>query len=141
MDGRNSREEFNDDRHCFVCGERNDFGLRLKPEGKDGEGFIKWVPDKRHQGYLGVVHGGLLSTLMDEAMAYAAMSIAGFCATVEITVRFRKPVVTGRPVEVRAGVVETPGRLVRLEARVLQDGEKKAEARGTFVRVPGGRTD
>lgn len=130
---------FDDDRHCFVCGERNSWGLQLKPVGADGEGTIEWLPDSRHQGFLGVVHGGLISTLLDESMAYAAMSTGGFCVTAEISVKFRKPVATGVPVFVKASVVENRGRMLKLEASVIQDGEEKASGRGTFIRVQGGR--
>jgi uncharacterized protein (TIGR00369 family) len=130
---------FDDDRHCFVCGERNSWGLKLKPVGADGQGTIEWLPDSRHQGFLGVVHGGLISTLLDESMAYAAMSTGGFCVTAEITVKFRKPVATGIPVVVKASVVENRGKVLKLEASVIQDGEEKAAGRGTFIRVQGGR--
>lgn len=126
---------FRDDRHCFVCGERNTFGLQLKPEGRDGLGTIEWLPDKRHQGFDGVVHGGLISTLMDEAMAYAAMSDAGFCVTAGISVRFRRPVNLGQKVRVEAELVARRGRMLELRASVTQNGEEKASGSGTFVRV------
>jgi uncharacterized protein (TIGR00369 family) len=132
-------EVFDDDRFCFVCGEKNDFGLRLKPQGKDGRGRITWMPGKKHQGFTGVVHGGLLSTLMDEAMAYAAMSVGGFCATAEICVKFRKPVKTDCQVTIEAELVQQRGRILKLSAVLLQDGEEKASAQGTFVQVPGSR--
>lgn len=126
---------FRDDRHCFVCGERNTFGLQLKPEGRDGRGTIVWLPDKRHQGFDGVVHGGLISTLIDEAMAYAAMSEAGFCVTAGISVRFRRPVNLGQQVRVEAELVGRRGRMLELRASVTQNGEEKASGSGTFVRA------
>lgn len=132
-------EAFDDDRHCFVCGEKNPFGLRLQPRGEDGRGIIVWTPDSRHQGYSGVVHGGLISTLLDEAMAYAAMSAAGVCATAEISVRFRSPVMTSCELTVEAQVVEERGRVLKLTATATQEGSVKAEGRATFVRVPGKR--
>ncbi len=135
-------EVFDDDRFCFVCGEKNEYGLRLKPRGENGHGTITWTPDRKYQGYTGVVHGGLLSTLMDEAMAYAAMSVAGVCATAEIRVKFKKPVKTDCPVEVEAQVLDVRGRMIRLRAVLTQDGLEKASAEGTFFKVPGGgRTD
>lgn len=131
--------QFNDDRHCFVCGEKNAFGLGLKPRGDNGGGTIEWLPDRRHQGFEGVVHGGLVSTLLDEAMAYAAMSIGGFCATAEITVKFRRPVLIGIPVRIEAEVTEQRGRFIRLRASLLQEDTEKASGTGTFIRVPGKR--
>ncbi|MFO8184382.1 MAG: PaaI family thioesterase [Candidatus Aegiribacteria sp.] len=130
---------FEDDRHCFVCGERNTFGLQLRPEGKNGRGTIEWLPDKRHQGFDGVVHGGLISTLIDEAMAYAAMSTGGFCATAGISVRFRRPVKVGEQVRVEAELVGRRGRMLQLQASVMQNGEEKASGSGTFVRVGTGK--
>lgn len=130
---------FRDDRHCFVCGERNTFGLQLSPEGKDGRGTIVWLPDKRHQGFDGVVHGGLISTLIDEAMAYAAMSEEGFSVTAGISVRFRRPVEVGEQVRVEAELVGRRGRMLELQASVIQNGEEKASGTGTFVRVDSGK--
>lgn len=130
---------FDDDRYCFVCGEKNPFGLKLKPSGEDGRGTIIWTPDRRHQGFTGVVHGGLISTLLDEAMAYAAMSVGGFCATAEISVKFRKPVRTGEQVRIEAEIIENRGRMLRLRGKVLQDGEEKASGKGTFIQVTGKR--
>ncbi|MBN2587816.1 MAG: PaaI family thioesterase [Candidatus Fermentibacteraceae bacterium] len=138
-EGGGARDRFDDDRHCFVCGEKNPFGLQLQPKGKDGRGTISWVPDRRHQGFEGVVHGGLISTLLDESMAYAAMSVGGFCATAEIAVKFIRPVRTGIPVKIEARLVEQRGRLLKLEASVIQEGEEKAKGRGTFLQVTGGR--
>ncbi len=132
---------FDDDRYCFVCGEKNPFGLQLEPTGENGKGLILWTPQKRHQGYTGVVHGGLISTLLDEAMAYAAMSLAGFCVTAGISVKFRKPVRTDEPVRVESVLLERRGRILKLSAEVLQDGEVKAGGTATFIAVPGERRD
>ncbi len=130
-------DDFRDDRHCFVCGELNESGLRLSPAGENGRGTIRWTPGSEHQGYAGVVHGGLISTLMDEAMAYAAMSLYGSCATREISMRFRRPVSTQIELIVEAEVIETRGRIVRLKATLQQDGIEKSTATGTFIRVAG----
>ncbi|MBD3277861.1 MAG: PaaI family thioesterase [Candidatus Aegiribacteria sp.] len=130
---------FDDDRYCFVCGEKNPFGLQLVPRGSNGKGHILWTPKKRHQGYSGVVHGGLISTILDEAMAYAAMSIVGFCATAGISVKFRSPVKVDIPVRVEAEVVERRGRIVKLQAHLYQDEEEKASGNATFISVPGER--
>ena len=132
---------FNDDSYCFVCGEKNPFGLQLKPVGKNGKGTIYWTPEKRHQGFTGIVHGGLISTLLDEAMAYAAMSEAGFCATAGISVKFIKPVRTGEKVKIEAELTEKRGKVLKLQAQVIQNEEIKARGSATFVSVPGGRQD
>jgi acyl-coenzyme A thioesterase PaaI-like protein len=129
---------FEDDSYCFVCGLANPWGLRLAPVGQEGRGSIRFSPERKHQGFAGVLHGGLVSTLFDETMAYAAMSLGGRFVTAEIRVRFRSPVSTLLDVEVSALVVERRGRLVRLKASLSQDGEEKATADGTFVQIGGG---
>jgi acyl-coenzyme A thioesterase PaaI-like protein len=131
-------EAFEDDSYCFVCGAANPWGLRLTPEGMGGRGSIRFAPERKHQGFAGVLHGGLVSTLFDETMAYAAMSLGGRYVTAEIRVRFRSPVNTLTVVEVSALVVERRGRMVKLQAVLRQDGEDKATADGTFVQVDGG---
>lgn len=71
--------------------------------------------------------------LMDEAMAYAASSVAGEAATVEISVKFKKPVICGTEVLIEAEVVEHKKRLVRLKAALTQNKETKATATATFL--------
>jgi len=70
-------------------------------------------------------------------MAYATMSLYGSCATREISMRFRKPVSTGKELLVEAEVIETRGKIVRLKATLQQDGVEKATATGTFIRFSG----
>ncbi|MBC8428726.1 MAG: PaaI family thioesterase [FCB group bacterium] len=82
-----------------------------------------------------MLHGGIISTLMDEAMAYAVSSVAGEAATVELNVKFKKPVVCGKEVLVEAEVVEHKKRLIRLKATLTQNGETKASATATFLAV------
>jgi uncharacterized protein (TIGR00369 family) len=127
---------FGDDRHCFVCGEENPAGLKLSPEGRDGKGFIRWTPTRQYQGFTGVLHGGIVSALLDETMAYAAMSVAGTAVTASITVSFRKPVSTDHPVSVEAEVTEHRGRVIETKASMLQGNEIMASATAKFLAVP-----
>jgi uncharacterized protein (TIGR00369 family) len=129
---------FDNDGLCFICGPGNPRGLRLNPQGRDGRCSFEWTPDADFQGWSGVLHGGIVSAVMDEAMAYAAMSVCGRAATVEITVAFRRPVITGIPVTVTGEVVSSRGRLVETSGRIEQEGEVRAEARARFIAVTGG---
>jgi uncharacterized protein (TIGR00369 family) len=130
---------FGDDRHCFVCGERNESGLRLDPSGRDGRGYLQWNPSRDYQGYTGVLHGGIVSALLDEAMAYAAMSIAGRAATASISVSFHRPVSTDSLLSVEAEVTGQRGRVISTGARMLQGDQVMATATAKFlaVDVPG----
>jgi len=130
-------ESFDRDDFCFVCGQKNEDGLRVRPRSADGRCTHEWVPPECYQGYAGILHGGIISTLLDEAMAHAALSAAGTSPTVEFAVEFLKPVLTGRPVAVEARVIERRRRIVRTEAELNQEGELRARARGTFITAKG----
>ncbi len=129
---------FRNDGYCFVCGQSNPFGLKLRPEGREGACSFTWTPLREHQGWEGVVHGGILSAVLDEAMAYSTMSLAGSTATASLRIEFRKPVLVGTPAEVSAEVVSRRGRILDARARLSQEGVLKAEAEARFVAVPGG---
>jgi uncharacterized protein (TIGR00369 family) len=83
-----------------------------------------------------VLHGGVISTLLDEAMAHALLSRVGRAPTVEINVQFVKLVRTGVPLRVTAEVVEQRRRIVIAEAELVQEGEVRARATGKFIVVP-----
>ncbi|MBD3369295.1 PaaI family thioesterase [Candidatus Fermentibacteria bacterium] len=119
-------------RHCFVCGRENSRGLRLSPVGKEGRGLIEWVPTGHYEGYDGILHGGLISTLLDEAMAYAVMSVVGSALTVRIDVRFIESVAIGSPVRITAELLEERGRTVTASAELAQEGRQKAKGKATF---------
>ena len=127
---------FGDDDHCFVCGSLNEYGLRLSPRGADGTGFVEWTPSKRFQGYTGIVHGGIISALLDEAMAYAALSLVPRAATAEIRISFRSPVSTEGKIEVHGKVTGRRGRILSTSGELVQNGEAKATATAKFVEVP-----
>ena len=125
---------FTDDDYCFACGTRNPIGLRLNVHPtEDGTSAFTWTPRREFQGWSGVLHGGVISTLLDEAMAYATGGLAEGAATAEITVSFKKPVSTDRELTVTARVEERKKRLMRTSAVLEQDGAVKASARAVFV--------
>ena len=67
-----SEVELKDDHLCFACGERNPDGLRLRIEyPSPGRCRIEFVPPKKFQGWQGILHGGIIATILDEAFAHA----------------------------------------------------------------------
>ncbi|OQC69258.1 MAG: Thioesterase superfamily protein [candidate division Hyd24-12 bacterium ADurb.Bin004] len=125
------------DDYCFVCGMSNPSGLRLRPEASDGSCSFEWTPTKELQGWPGITHGGVVTALLDEAMAYASMSIGGRYATAQIAVSFHRPVRTGVPALVRAKVEESRGRRVKTSGEILQGGEVLASGSAVFIRTGG----
>ncbi len=130
MGQQDDRREVRRDNRCFVCGQDNPHGLRLviaTPE--PGSAETELVIPERFSGWERITHGGLLATLLDEAMAYACLSRAGNAVTVEITVRYLKPVEVGQKVRVRGRVKAIKGRVVETEGEILNPEEQVA-ARG-----------
>jgi acyl-coenzyme A thioesterase PaaI-like protein len=131
---------FRDDRVCFVCGEKNPFGLklRIRTDAERGESTSEVMFRDDFQGWTKVVHGGLLATVLDEAMIYAAGAKGLLCVTGEITVRFVKPASTGVPYALKGRFLEDKGRVVLAESELLDaNGGQVARASGKLFKIPG----
>lgn len=123
---------------CFVCGESNAHGLRQRFETDGRVVRARFTPRAEHVGFQGVVHGGILATLLDEIMVWACAVNAkkfGFCA--EMTVRFQRPAAPGEELIVEAELVENrKGRVFEAKAEVRNvAGEVVASATGKYMPV------
>lgn len=122
---------------CLVCGRDNAHGLRLDlyvdPDG--GRVSTEYLPGGQHIGFEGVLHGGVLATLLDEAMVWAATwSARRFCLCGELAVRFRQPARPGEALRVEAWVTTGRPRLILTEGRVVDAaGTVKATATAKYV--------
>ena len=99
---------------------------------------VQFTPSQHHCGYHAMVHGGILSTLLDEVMGWApSYETRRMCVAAEITIRFVKPVPIGTPVIVAGKFVEDRKRLWRCEGTVKgQDGTLYVRGSGTYVPIP-----
>ena len=132
--------EFRDDRVCFVCGEKNPFGLSIRPrmDPERGESAAEGTFPEHFQGWAGIVHGGLVATVLDEAMIYAARATGLLCVTGEITVRFIKPASTGVAYTLKGRFLEDKGRIVLAESELVDaSGEHVARASGKLFKITG----
>src|SRR6266550_1900862 len=81
---------------CFVCGESNPIGLRLRFETDGRIVQTHFVPRPEHIGFKQTVHGGLIATVLDEIMVWAcAVQTKRFAFCAELSVRFLNPVRPG----------------------------------------------
>lgn len=119
-----------DDGFCFVCGRENPIGLKLTFHVQNGKAISEFTPEVIHQGYKGITHGGIISTILDEAMIYATMQDGLYPVTAELTVRFKKPLMVGQTAIIEADIIKKKSNLVLAHARLLrkQDGCLIAEA-------------
>ena len=126
-----------EDHWCFGCGRQNPIGLKLT-FFEDGERvWASWTPHKNHQGYEGIAHGGLISTVLDEVMGWAIYVRKLWAVTGTINVRYRKPAPIGEPLTATAWVENVSGRKVDVRANLVRDSDQVvlAEATSIFVRV------
>src|SRR5215212_1650208 len=128
------------DHYCFGCGDDNPIGLRLR-FAPHGEGVkASFVPGPEHQGFEDVVHGGIISTILDEAMAWATAHAGVWAMTGDMRVRFRRPLNIGEPTVVTARVSGVRGHFVTTASELVveSDASPVATATATFVTVDAG---
>ena len=129
--------DVSDDQHCFVCGQDNPVGFKtsieVDRETRSAQCTLAVPAD--FQGWKGMVHGGIISALLDEVSAYAAMTVAEAVVTAELKTRFHKPVPVEQEVTVTAQVVNQVRRTVMVEAKLTMQGEVLASAEAKMVAV------
>lgn len=125
------------DSNCFVCEEQNPGGLRVPFFADHDQQIVtaKFTLDDRFSGAPSYVHGGVVLAILDEAMAWATIALAGcFAVTKETTTRFKAPVMVGQSYEVRARITSDEQSELDCRAEVIDEaGEICAEASATFV--------
>ena len=122
---------------CIVCSCANSRGLHLKFDtDQDGNISALFECDEAFEGYPGVLHGGVISTVLDGAMGHCMFARGQTAVTIEITTRFRHPVATGKQATVSARITRISHPLYLLEAKIVQDGKIKATAKGKFYDQP-----
>src|SRR5438874_5875728 len=123
-----------------VNGLSNPHGLkmRLHVNTETGEISAIFTPRDEHIRFEGIVHGGLLATILDEAMVWAATwQNKRFCVSGEMNIRFRRSANVGRELRVQARVEAARSRLIETVGEILDaSGAVVAEASGKYIPVP-----
>lgn len=122
---------------CFACGQDDPHGLQLEFRiDSEGAALASWVPDTHWEGLRGIVHGGIVTTLLDEAMAKAVAARGWNTMTADLRVRFRQYARTGEVVRIRGWIVSHNRRVIETEATVMApDGSELAHAWAKFLAV------
>jgi uncharacterized protein (TIGR00369 family) len=121
---------------CFVCGEDNRHGLRLRFRREGTLVLADCTLCLHHAGFSDRAHGGVVAALLDEAMGWATILASGrFTYTVELQVRYQKPVPLGVPLRVEASIERHTRRLSFATARLVDSpaGTALAAASGKFM--------
>jgi uncharacterized protein (TIGR00369 family) len=129
--------QLRDNQRCYVCGKENPAGLGVDFEINRELRSIsaKFTPMEAHQGYEGIVHGGILSTLLDEAMGKLTVSLGIPAVTAEITVHFKAPAAPGDELFISGRLTSETKKLIQAQAKIERGPIVIAEATGKLVRV------
>lgn len=128
-----------DDDYCILCGKENPIGLKLEfstDKTNLASKCITKIP-KEYQGWRDIVHGGIISSLLDEACAYACFNISLEFVTAEINVRFKKPLKINEEITISGKIVSNKGRIYQVEGEVIRNSDNLliAEANAKFFKV------
>lgn len=130
-----SELELTDDNGCFVCGKMNPIGLKLEFD-REGDEYVTYFTPKEHQGYVGVTHGGVVSTVLDEVMARLVWTLGHYAVTGEMTIRFKRPAPTGVRLRFAGKIESENGRVIYTSAWASdEDGSVIAEATAKMIKV------
>jgi len=124
-------------RHCFLCGLGNPIGLKLSfYEDDENRVVTHYTPDTNYQGYPGVLHGGIICALLDETIGRTLVRHDIWAMTVELGVRFCRPVPLGEPITIVGEIVRLRSRIMEGRGEVqLSDGTIAATAEAKYIRL------
>jgi len=135
-------EELPGSNGCFVCDRAGTnpktLGVRIFWDEKANQTVIPFVPEPSWCGFQGIAHGGILTAICDDAMAWAARRRTGsWSVTANLSVRFLRGVLAGSRYEARGELTRQEGRKFHTQATIKNEsGETCVEAKAVFVEVP-----
>lgn len=126
-------------KNCLVCGIENEFGLKTKfYETKEKELVALFTPHEKLQSYPGVLHGGISATILDETIGRAIMMQWGqesFGVTIELNVKYKKPVPLGVELKVIGRITSDKGRIFEGTGELLlPNGDVAVSAEGKYMK-------
>lgn len=123
---------------CYVCGKENTYGLQLDFFNTDTKVWTIFTPEEHHQSWPGIVHGGILSTVLDETISRVAFLNDKWVQTGKLALKYRKPAPLYKPLLVEATILRDAGKVMELQGTIqnAETGELLTEASGLFIRIP-----
>ncbi|MEA2104933.1 MAG: PaaI family thioesterase [Candidatus Cloacimonadota bacterium] len=119
--------------YCFGCSQENPIGLKLKFSHANNETITEWKPTREYEGFPGILHGGIIATIIDEVMAKAIENMGIWAVTVEMNVQYLKKTEIGKKLIARARFVEKRKKILYLKAEILNEqGEVTANGIGKY---------
>ena len=122
---------------CFGCGDLNEGGLQLQLYLVPGACWTELSVPERFKGWEGVIHGGIISTILDEVMSWSLIERDLWGVTARMSVEFKRPLIVGQAIRAEGHIVEDRRRIVTAAGRIVdaETGDELATSEGTFVTV------
>jgi acyl-coenzyme A thioesterase PaaI-like protein len=135
-----------DYQRCFVCGQHNPYGLHLVFRLENNSIVADFQPREEHQGFPGIIHGGIVASILDEALGRTSILAERpeWTMTGRLEVRYRRYVPYGQVLRVRAFLGTQRRKMLQATGILtLADDENTilAEAQGTFLALPDDKVD
>ena len=125
-----------DDHRCFACGMNNPDGLRIEWKVEGLCTTAEFIPDQKYQGWKGILHGGIIATLLDEAMTRLAWVVLGGALTAEMTIRYVIPAKIGEKLLIRGEIVSESRKIVEMKASLCDmSGKVIAHSIGKAIKI------
>jgi len=129
-------EDLRKDGTCFVCGEKNPRGLKVKVKREERGASFEFLADGAFRGWNKYLHGGVIGLLFDELLGWTSRFLGYKTLTARLEVRYRKPVPVGSLLTFRGELEERRKNLLYIRTWALfPDGSIAAEGRGTMMIV------
>ncbi len=120
-----------DDGFCFVCGKNNNGGLKLSFSSSRGKTTSEFTLSRNFQGYKEIIHGGIVSAILDEAMIHAATAEDLSPVTAEMQVRFKQPLHADQTAIVEAELTRRDRRIIEAKSRIIDKTSHEVLAEAT----------
>lgn len=126
-----------DDRYCFACGENNKYGLHLKfAVDKNNVMHTEFIPQKQHQGFKDIVHGGLIGLILDEIMVNLLWKLGKHAVSAEFNVRLKKAAKIGECILFSSWIDKEEKKIIYTKAQAEdKNGKTIATAFAKCVKV------
>lgn len=121
--------------NCFGCGDGNAYGLRLDMKIDGDKLRADFTPAPHHQGWPGLVHGGVISALLYEVMENWTYLNGIVTMMRSMNARLRTPAKIGHPIFATSWLVSQEGREISVAAKLESDGKVIAEAHASLVKL------
>lgn len=122
--------------NCFVCGPQNPIGLKLVFMSEGKRAWTDYMPERQFEGYKGILHGGIVATILDEVMIKAALAQGITCVTASMEVRYKAPAVLSSRFHFEAEILAVRGRIIETTGSMVdENGKLIAEAKAKYMTV------